>query len=75
MSKKIIAANWKMNHGFNEVDEWLDLFYENLPTDKSFFDDRELVLFPPLFMIDYVDSELMEEGFATIVGRLRCKRS
>jgi triosephosphate isomerase len=27
--KKIIAANWKMNHTFDEVDVWMDGFFKN----------------------------------------------
>ncbi len=60
---KIIVANWKMNQGFEEVDEWIEAFYKiysnNLESDKSI----EVVLCPPFVLLDYIDSELIEDGF------------
>ena len=59
---KIIIANWKMNHGFEEVDEWIDAFYKvyskNLASEKLV----EVVLCPPSVLLDYIDSELIEDG-------------
>jgi triosephosphate isomerase len=60
---KIIIANWKMNHGFEEVDEWIEAFYKvyskNLASEKLV----EVVLCPPSVLLDYIDSELIEDGF------------
>ena len=60
---KIIVANWKMNHGFEEVDEWIEAFYKvyskNLTSEKLV----EIVLCPPSVLLDYIDSELIEDGF------------
>ena len=60
---KIIVANWKMNHGFEEVDEWIEGFYKaysnNLKNEKLV----EVVLCPPFVLLDYVDSQLIEDGF------------
>ena len=60
---KIIVANWKMNHGFEEVDEWIEAFYKvyskNLTSEKLV----EVVLCPPFILLDYIDSELIEDGF------------
>ena len=63
MTKKIIAANWKMNHAFEEADSWLEVFLKNAAEKKSELAEVEAVIFPPVFMIDYIDSELMESGF------------
>ena len=53
--KKIIIANWKMNNGFDEVDEWIEGFYKvyssNLKDDKNV----EVVLCPPFILLDYID--------------------
>lgn len=60
---KIIVANWKMNNGFEEVDEWIEAFYKvyskNLTSEKLV----EIVLCPPSVLLDYIDSELIEDGF------------
>ncbi len=63
MKRKIIAANWKMNHAFEEADVWLELFFKNIAEKKDQLAAVDVVLCPPLFMIDYIDSELMENGF------------
>lgn len=63
MTKRIIAANWKMNHGFEEADSWLEKFLANVSAKKDQLSETEIVLCPPVFMIDYIDSELMESGF------------
>ena len=60
---KIIAANWKMNYTFEEADTWLESFAENSADKKSDLENIEIVLCPPVFMVDYIDSELMEGGF------------
>jgi triosephosphate isomerase len=62
MSKKIIVANWKMNHDFADVDTWLDYFFTKFSEEKNSFLEREIILCPPIFMIDYIDSEMMEDG-------------
>jgi triosephosphate isomerase len=52
-----------MNHGFEEVDEWIEAFYKvyskNLASEKLV----EVVLCPPSVLLDYIDSELIEDGF------------
>ena len=35
MTKKIIAANWKMNHAFEEADSWLEFFLKEAAEKKS----------------------------------------
>jgi triosephosphate isomerase len=60
---KIIAANWKMNHNFDEADSWLDNFLHHYGKEYERFKDIEIVLCPPLILLDYLDSELMEDGF------------
>jgi len=60
---KIIAANWKMNHAFDESDEWLDVFFKGFGDNYEQLKKQELVLCPPSILLDYLDSELMEDGF------------
>lgn len=60
---KIIAANWKMNNAFDETDEWLDGFFEGYTKHYDQLKLVEMLLCPPAILLDYVDSELMEDGF------------
>ncbi len=60
---KIIAANWKMNHAFDEADIWLDGFFENFSKNYDQLKNVEMVLCPSFLLLDYVDSELMSDGF------------
>lgn len=60
---KIIAANWKMNHGFDEADTWLDSFFQLYASKYDQLKHVEMILCPPTVFLDYVDSELMEDGF------------
>jgi len=60
---KMFIANWKMNQNFDSIDKWLDQFYQNYNTYYEKLKDDELVFCPPSVYIDYVDSELTEEGF------------
>ncbi|MDX2083063.1 MAG: triose-phosphate isomerase [Rickettsiales bacterium] len=69
--KKIIAANWKMNYAFIEADSWLDVFTKNYAEAKSKSEQLEIVLCPPVFMIDYIDSNLMENGFKKLETLLK----
>ncbi len=62
---KIIVANWKMNHSFDEVDQWLDFFLQNFPQQEN-VQDIELVLCPPTVVIDYMDGYLMDNGFQNL---------
>lgn len=59
---KIIAANWKMNHSFDECDEWLDVFFSRYAKNINEFANVEVVLCPPAVLLDYIDSELMEDS-------------
>lgn len=60
---KIIAANWKMNHCFDETDEWLEVFLKHVGTVDNWSKKVEAVLCPPAILLDYIDSELMEGSF------------
>lgn len=71
MTKKIIAANWKMNHSFEEADAWLEIFLKNVEEKKDQLAEVEVVFCPPVFMIDYIDSELMDSGFKKLELLLR----
>ena len=61
---KIIIANWKMNQDFDKTDEWLNIFFEKYGKVYESISKRLIVLCPPAILIDYIDSELMEDGFA-----------
>ncbi len=60
---KIIIANWKMNHAFDESDIWLEGFFKNFSANYEKLKNVEIVVCPPTFLLDYIDSELMEDGF------------
>ncbi|MBL6664366.1 MAG: triose-phosphate isomerase [Rickettsiales bacterium] len=60
--RKIIAANWKMNHSFDECDEWLDAFFQGYAQNINQFQDRDIIVCPPHILLDYIDSELMEDS-------------
>lgn len=68
---KIIAANWKMNYAFEEADSWLRDFSDGVIENKEKLSQVEAVLCPSLFMIDYIDSELMDDGFKKLDSILR----
>jgi triosephosphate isomerase len=71
---KIIAANWKMNNAFDETDAWLESFFTNFAAyrkEGKKFDDVEMVLCPPTFIIDYVDGEFIDDGFSQLAEILK----
>ncbi len=59
---KFFVANWKMNHAFDETDEWLDVFFRNFLYNSRNLKDKEIVVCPPVFLLDYFDTELMEDS-------------
>ena len=61
--KKIIVANWKMNNSFEQADAWLEVVYSKEEEVKERLKAVEIILCPPVVMMDYIDSELMESGF------------
>ncbi len=63
---KIIAANWKMNGSFEDVDSWLDYILEEGQSNRINLQNVEIVMCPPATMIDYVDGYLMEGGFENL---------
>ena len=63
---KIIAANWKMNHAFDEADSWLDGFFKSYTSKYDELQNVEIVLCPPNILLDYLDSELMDEEFQNL---------
>lgn len=60
---KIIVANWKMNNGFDEVDQWIEEFYEVFYKKIEDENMLEVVLCPSNILIDYIDTQLIEDGF------------
>ncbi len=69
--KKIIAANWKMNHAFDEADSWLDNFFKAYGEKYEQVKDVEMVLCPPSILLDHIDSELVEDGFQYLEGVMK----
>lgn len=63
---KIIVANWKMNHAFDEADIWLGNFFKSFSTEFEKLQNVKMVLCPPVFLLDYLDSELMNDGFENL---------
>ncbi len=63
MTKKLIAANWKMNKSFDEADEWMDKFLLNTVSGKPLSKKVEVVVCPTNILIDYINLELMDGGF------------
>jgi triosephosphate isomerase len=70
MKKKLIIANWKMNHSFEEADQWLTTFLSKCQKSKN----AELVLCPPVIITDYLDSELMNSGFEKLEKTMIAER-
>jgi len=68
---KIIVANWKMNNAFDEADAWLDAFLKGFALNQDQLMDQEIILCPPVFIIDYLDSELMEDSFQNLEVELQ----
>ena len=64
--KRLIVANWKMNHAFDEADQWLETFSKHYANHKEKMKNCEAVICPQAFILDYVDSELMDAGFKRI---------
>ncbi len=64
MKKKIIVANWKMNNAFDEADIWLENFLKKFSENKMALANVEAVVCPPVFLIDYIDSQLLDNSFA-----------
>lgn len=60
---KTIIANWKMNHAFDEADNWIDGFFEKYTSDYEKLKNIEMVLCPPVMLLDYIDSEIMSDSF------------
>lgn len=71
---KLIVANWKMNHAFDETDIWLDNFFKNFSAEFEKLKNVEMVVCPPAFMLDYIDSELMDDGFQHLEAVMKNER-
>ena len=55
-NNKIIVANFKMNHSFEEVEKWLNLFSEKIKNIKNL---PQIVVCPSAILIDYLDELLL----------------
>lgn len=63
---KIIAANWKMNNAFDETDQWLDGFFDHYSKNYDNLKNNQIILCPPAILLDYIDSELMEDSMQAL---------
>ncbi len=63
MAKKMIVANWKMNNVFDEADQWLATFLDLRNANLDALKNIETVLCPPVFLVDYLDSQLLDNAF------------
>ena len=53
-----------MNFDFDKTDEWLGKFFELYTKNYDNLSKKTLVVCPPAVLIDYIDTELMEDGFS-----------
>jgi triosephosphate isomerase len=60
---KIIVANWKMNCGFDQIDDWIEGYYKIYSSNLEQKKDLEIVLCPQAILLDYIDTEMIEDGF------------
>jgi triosephosphate isomerase len=60
---KIIVANWKMNQKFDDADEWISVFKNKFYINYEAFEKVEVIVCPPVHMIDYLDGGLVNDGF------------
>lgn len=67
---KIIAANWKMNYGFSESDEWVVNFIEKFEKTPKALDNVDAVVCPPVILIDNIVANLMDYCFTSVEADL-----
>ncbi len=63
MSKKLIVANWKMHNSFDESSQWLKKFIAKYDENYEIMQNVDIVVCPPVFLIDYLDGELLNNAF------------
>lgn len=56
MSKKIFAANWKLNKTPEESREFLIQFKNDVFQTTNFFENKEIIIFPQAFSLEAVSS-------------------
>ncbi len=64
--KKMIVANWKMNHSFDDADGWMADFIRLGEGDKKLRSDVEVVVCPSVLLIDNMAAGLMDYAFEKI---------
>jgi triosephosphate isomerase len=72
--KKIIIANWKMNHAFDEADIWIDGFFKNFAAQYERLKKLDIVLCPPALLLDYIDSELMHDALENLEETMKSEQ-
>ncbi len=61
--KKLIVANWKMNSSFDQSDAWLKVFLEKYEDYFEAMQNVDIVVCPPVFLLDHIDSALLDNTF------------
>jgi len=65
---KIIAANWKMNMNFNEINNFFNFFDKN----RDFKNDRKVFIAPPFVYIQYVKDKVNKLNLSFEIGAQNC---
>lgn len=64
--KPILIANWKMNHNFESAEIWLDTFFRHFLENRHSFKKITAVVCPPATLLDYIDSEIIDEAIEEV---------
>jgi triosephosphate isomerase len=68
---KVFIANWKMNHSFDEANDWLDEFFSAYTANYEKVSQQAMIVCPPNLLLDYLDGELMQDGFDQLEQELK----
>ncbi len=66
MKKKIIVANWKMNNGFDEADQWFLGLLQKHETEKNVLQNVDAVVCPCVILIDSMAANLADYSFDSV---------
>lgn len=60
-----------MNHSFDEANDWLDEFFSAYATNYEKVAIHAMIVCPPNLLLDYLDGELMQDGFEQLEQELK----
>lgn len=75
MSKKIFAANWKLNKTPEEAREFIIKFKNEVFKLNQFFDNKEIIIFPQAFSIEALSSLCAETAIGFGPQNIYCEKS